>query len=426
MTPLSPLTLIGVNYRTASAVVRERFNCALADLEQIRRTAPPEGDCPWAGVRELALLRTCHRLELYASLPEAMAAGPAALTALWAAAVGAEPADLRPHLYAHSGRAAAVHLGRVAAGLESLALGEPQILGQVAAARQAGRSGLVLDAVFRAAIRAGRRARRETAISAQPTSLSALALAEAQQRAGDLRRRPVLVIGLGEVGQSLLKGLHARNARQVAVTNRTLARAEQLAARYGYQAYPFSDLAQALAAADVVFSATAAPQSILNPALVETALAARPERPLLLVDLAVPPDVAPEVAELAGVRLLHLDGLRASLDQALAGRRQAIPQVEAIIAMEVAALEQELQQLAVRPVIASLRQQAEAIRRREIARARRHLGDVDAETWGHIQQLSLALVNQLLHEPTVRLKEKAGDQEAAAYTAAVRELFNLP
>ncbi|MGH2537618.1 MAG: glutamyl-tRNA reductase, partial [Candidatus Promineifilaceae bacterium] len=268
--------------------------------------------------------------------------------------------------------------------------------------------------------------RRETAISAQPASLSALALAEAQQLAGDLRRRPVLVIGVGEVGQALLKGLRARHARQVAVTNRSLALAEQLAAGYGYQAYRFSDLVQALATADIVFSATAAPQPILNPALVGAALAARPERPLLLVDLAVPRDVAPEVAGLAGVRLLHLDELRASLDQALAGRRQATPQVEAIIATEVAALEQELQQLAVRPLIASLRQRAERIRRGEMARARRHLGEVDAETWGHIQHLSQALVNQLLHEPTVRLKEKAGDQQAAAYAAAVRELFDLP
>ncbi|MGH2535882.1 MAG: glutamyl-tRNA reductase, partial [Candidatus Promineifilaceae bacterium] len=156
MTPLSPLTLAGVNYRTAPAAVRERFNCALADLEQIRQTVSPKDDCPWLAVRELVVLNTCHRLELYASLPETTAAGPAALAALWAAAVGAEPADLWPYLYAHSGRAAAVHLGRVAAGLESLALGEPQILGQVAAAhqaaRQAGQSGPILDAVFRAAI----------------------------------------------------------------------------------------------------------------------------------------------------------------------------------------------------------------------------------------------------------------------------------
>ncbi|MGH2537166.1 MAG: glutamyl-tRNA reductase, partial [Candidatus Promineifilaceae bacterium] len=365
----------------------------------------------------------------YAAVEPTVIDHPTPLVDWLARANGLEVAVFVDRLYTFTDREAVSHLCRVAAGLDSLVLGEPQILGQVTVAYTAavaqGSVGPQLSLLFCMAIRAGKRARTETAIAHQPVSLSSLAIALAQELVGDLRHGHILVIGLGEMGQLALKALRARKISQVSVASRSRPRAEAVAAPGGYQAYGLEELPQALTAADVVISATGASQPIVDAALAGQVMAQRPERRLILIDLAVPRDVDPAVRALPGVVLFNVDDLQQSLDDALASRQQAVPQVEAIIAQEVAAWEAEYQAQTIRPLISDLRHKAERIRQREVQRTLRQLGEVDPQTLAHLQRLSRSLVNKLLHEPTVRLRQKAADGQAADYANTVRDLFGL-
>lgn len=422
--PQPQISCLGLSHHTAPVELRERLHCSLADVNRLPAGALADP------VQELAILSTCNRVELYAAINADSAVARGVLIGLLAQIHGVAPDSFSRQLYFYDGRTAATHLFRVATSLDSLVLGETQILGQVSdaymSAVEAKVSGPVLSALFRAAIRAGKRARSETRISENPASISSVAVTLAQNRAGDLSERRCLVVGLGEMGQLALKGLRARGLSRIGVANRTRARAEAVAAAWGGPVYDLEQLPQALAEADVVVSATAAPRVVIDGAMVAAAMARRSRRDLVLIDLAVPRDVDPAVRSVPGVHLFDLDELQGHLDESLAAREEQIPRVEAIIDQEVDAFEAELQALRVRPLIVDLRQRAEAIRQRELGRTLRHLGDVDPQTLAHIQQLSRSLVNKLLHEPTIRLKEKANDGQAAAYAAAVRELFDLP
>jgi len=414
---IPPIVCLGVNHRTAPVEVRERLACT---LDQLLSAASPTGD--------LALLSTCNRLEIYVCSASDPAAVQDAVTTTLAQATGVAMADFAGHLYCSSGWDAVTHLLRVSTGLESLVLGEPQILGQVTGAfmqaTEAGVLGHCLTQLFRAAIRAGKRARSETAISTNPASISSVALALAQQHAGDLRQQRVLVLGAGEMGRLALKSLHHRGAADVEVVNRTFAKAESTATAYGVTAFPLDRLSERLAQADVVIAATSASQPLLTRGLVAEAMAQRPDRPLLLVDLAVPRDIEPAVGDLPGVRLFDVDDLRGTLDDALGAREAEVPQVEAIITEEVAGLQNAYQEMTVRPLIVDLRRKAEQIRQREMERTLRNLGAIDDATLGHIQKLSQALVNQLLHKPTLYLKERAVNGETGK-VESVREMFGL-
>jgi glutamyl-tRNA reductase len=415
MLPMPLIRCLGLNHQTAPVAVRERLACSSTTLTD----APP-------AVHEWVLLSTCNRVELYACLDQN--APESVLPDFWAMNTPISPAELASHTYYYSRDAAIGHLYRVAGGLDSLILGEPQILGQVADAyADALAAGPVLSALFRGAIRAGRRARAETAISANPAGVSSVALTLAQEVLGsDLHHRHVLVIGLGEMGRLTLKALQARGIRQIAVANRTLARAEQIATKSGYRPFALTELVEALAWADVVFSATGSAEAIITPNLLDAALAARAGRRLVIVDMAVPRDVEPAAHHLPSVQLFDMDDLRGNLDEAMAARQREVPRVEAILAEEIDNLQVELQQLSIRPLIATWRQQAELIRQREVARTVRSLGEVDPHVLAHIQSLSQSLVNKLLHQPTARLKEKAGRGQVVEYASAVRDLFDLP
>jgi len=253
------------------------------------------------------------------------------------------PEDVAGHTYRHCGYDAVRHLCRVASGLDSMVLGEPQILGQVARAHMEARSsrtaGPVLNRVFRRAIRTGRRARTETSIGRNPSSMSSVAVALAGGVVGTLRERRVLVIGLGEMGSVTVKALRSRQVREIAVANRTRARADQVSARWGYRAYPMDELAKALEWADVVISSTSCPHLIVDEEVVRDVVARRDGRSLVFVDIAVPRDIDPAVRELPGVHLFDADDLSGNLDEGLAARRNEIPKVEGIVAEEIARLE---------------------------------------------------------------------------------------
>ncbi len=426
----SHLICIGFNHRSSSVALREQLNCPLQSLKQHAfHPSFAHNDSNGTTIHELALLSTCNRWELYSIVSDSTSDVRASMIGLVAEAHQLDVSILAEKAHFYRGDEAIQHLHRVACGLESQVLGEDQVLGQVSGAcREAVETasvGIVLDSVFRSAISAGRSARTQTAIANHPASISSVALAAAQAAVGDLSGRRVLVVGLGEMAELALKSLRARGVNTIGLVNRTYARALAEAKGGGYRVWPWQALAEALTWADVVITATGASTSVISAKTLHAAVADRRKPPLVIVDIAVPRDVAPDARSLPGVRLIGIEDLEMTLDENLAARRRAIPHVEAIISQEMACLDARLQELAVRPLITNLRHKAEAIRSQELQRTLKYLGDVEPETLSHIQHLSHSLVNKLLHEPTVRLRAKANQGEAELYIDTVRDLFDL-
>lgn len=424
----SSIVCLGLSHQTAPIELRERLSCSLVDFSSLpipRRRGKPDV----APFGEMVVINTCNRLELYVRFDDSDVDRRAILAEQLATARDAKLDEISDHLYFLVGQEAVEHLFLVAAGLESQVLGEPQILGQVTdaymAAVEADTAGPVLTALFRAAIRVGKRARTETAISNNPASIGSIAINKAQQIVGDLRLRRPLVVGMGEMGQLAMRSLQSRGVRQIAVANRTRDKAETFGNGCIGDFYTLAELVDSLAEADVVISATAAPHVIIGRDMVLAAMSKRAGKELVLVDIAVPRDVDPVVGDIPGVHLFDMDDLQSDLDDALAARQQEIPRVKAIIQEEVTSFETELRQVSIRPLIAGLRQKAELIRQRELERTLRFMGDVDPRTLRQMQLFSRSLVNKLLHEPTVRLKEKAGNGESVEYAEALQHLFSL-
>ena len=411
------LVCLGVSHRTAPVELRERFGTLGLGADR----------CP--EVDEHAVLATCYRVELYAYLVEGVAEGREVLIDELVAAHGVDRSALTDHLYVHAGEDVARHLARVASGLDSLVLGEAEILGQVRAAfddaKRNGTAGPVLELLFRSAVTTGRRARGETLIGANPATASSMALALAEGALGGLRTRRALVVGAGRTALQTLKALDGRSVQEIAVTNRTLERGRDVAATFGATAFGLDELEDALAWADVAVAATSSETPVVSTEVVAAAMQRRPERPLVLVDLAVPADVDRAAAEVAGVRLFDVDDLRAGLDEAIASRLREVPRVEAIVEEEVVEFGRRYRELDVEPLLVALRRRAERIREAEVERTLKRLGDVDPATAEQIARLSRSLVKKLLHEPTARLRELAGEGGGDDAAAAARDLFGI-
>jgi len=292
-------------------------------------------------------------------------------------------------------------------------------------ARLHGVSGPKLEAAFRSAIRAGKRARSETAIGRNPVSISSVAVHLAQDALGDLHRVRALVIGAGEMAGLAVEALCERGVEAPVIVNRTLATARELAGRWGGQALPLERLDEALAQADLVVACSGAPFVIVTPALLCHALKREREFPLVFIDIAVPRNVSPEVTRLPGVRYYDIDDLQAAQDEGRVGREGAIPQVEAIIAQELAAYREWERQQQVAPIIASLYARAEAIRQAEIERSLRRWPDAGPAERERLEALTSAIVNRLLYQATTTLKAEAGQEQAAEYIALLQTLFSL-
>ena len=429
---------LGLSHHTAPVELRERLNYSAQALEAALDRFRGRATRP-ARATELVILSTCNRLELYATIPDAAVqtdAQPDGLEALFAPLLdflgethGLGAADLNDGFYRLTGRAAIEHLGRVAAGLDSMILGEPQILGQVngaySVALRQGAAGPVLSALFRAAIHTGKRARAETDISRNAATISSVAVKMAEKVVGPLAARQVLVVGAGEMAELAVEALRKRGASQITVVNRTRTRAVQLAERWGARVLPFEQLGEALAAADIVLTSTDAPQAVITSDLACAALSARPTRPLVLIDIAVPRDVEPDARRLPNTHYFDIDDIEAHLNGALAERLQEVPRVEAIVAEETRAFLGWLGSLEITPLIVGLRAKAEAIRRAEVDKTLRRLPQLGEADRRQIETMTEALVNKLLHEPTLRLKTEAGLRQSSEYAAAARYLFAL-
>jgi glutamyl-tRNA reductase len=313
--------------------------------------------------------------------------------------------------------AAAVHLFRVSAGLDSLVPGESEILGQVRAAYDAARPGPFLDRVFRQALELGKRVRAETAIGESPASVPAAAAALAQQVFGDLTGRRVLLVGAGRIGELAAGSLSARGATIAYVANRSPEAARELAARFGGQSVTLDDLPRTLGEVDVVLASTGAPATVIGAA----DLPNRHKRPLFFIDIAVPRDVDPAVADLDGCYLYDIDDLEAVVSETLAGRRVEAEHAERLVALEAQRFKEWRASLDVVPAIASLRARAEEIRAAELAK----LAGLPEEERRTLESVTAQILNKLLHLPTVRMKEAAARDAGREYAEVVRHLFGL-
>jgi glutamyl-tRNA reductase len=401
---LAELSLVGISHHGATLEVRERVALDPDEAAELsRELAGDEG--------EAVCLSTCNRTELYVSGPgaEERAAG------ILREAEGA--------LYRHSDDEAARHLFRVAAGLDSRVRGETEILGQVRAAYALGTPGPLLDRLFREALRVGRKVRAQSPVGDPAASVASAAAVLAERVLGDLSDRQVLLIGAGEIGEATAARLLARGARIAFVANRGEERRARVARKLDAEPLALADVAHALAEADVVVASTSSRSFLVSRDDVERALAQRERRPLLLIDLAVPRDLDPEIATLPYAFLYDVDDLDEAVGTGTV--ESAAARAEAIVAEEAERFRAWQASRGVVPAIASLRARAEEIRLRELARAGRRLSDLSPEELRAVEAVTVQIVNKLLHDPTVRLKEAAAGADGAAYADAVRHLFGL-
>jgi len=401
---LAELSLVGISHHGATLEVRERVTLdpdEAADLA--RELAGDEG--------EAVCLSTCNRTELYV-------AGPG-LEERAAEALG----EVKGAVYRRGDDEAARHLFRVAAGLDSRVRGETEILGQVRAAYALGAPGPLLDRLFREALRVGRKVRAQAPVGDPAASAASAAAVLAERVLGDLSERQVLLIGAGEIAEATAARLVARGAEIAFVANRGEERRARVANRLEAEPLPLDGVRGALAEADVVVASTNSRSFLVSRDDVEAALATRERRPLLLIDLAVPRDLDPEIGTLPYAFLYDVDDLDEAVGTGSA--EGAAARAEAIVAEEAERFRAWQASRGVVPAIASLRARAEEIRLRELGRAGRRLADLSPEERRAVEAVTVQIVNKLLHDPTVRLKEAAAGADGAAYADAVRHLFGL-
>jgi glutamyl-tRNA reductase len=415
------LLLAGMNHRSASLSEREALALDLADIGQVLGSAKGSGT-----IQETVVLSTCNRTEFYARAADA----DQAFSVLRDAVRKVKTVDaLAPGaaVYRRDGAEAVRHAFRVTAGLDSMVLGDLQVLGQVkdayALAKDSGATGPWMEHLFESALHAGKRARTETSIGTGVVSVGSAACELARRHMPTLEGRRVLVIGAGETSRIAAKHLAQHCSGGVTLANRTLARAEALAAQLGVRAVPFEDIDGVLADTDLVLSATRAPSMIITEQALRTAMAQRGDRPMVIIDLAVPRDVEPSAATIPGVTLHSIDAIQGVVDRTLARRAAEVPRVEAILDEEMARFEAWQWALDAAPVVRDLRDHFERVRLEEFERA---LANASDEERARAERLTRALVNRLLHVPTVRLKnlDPASDEGAGRLRAA-RELFAL-
>jgi glutamyl-tRNA reductase len=378
---------------------------------------------------EVVVVSTCLRTEVYAVASRYHGA-MSDIRNFLAAWSGVPPEEFTDHLYQYYDEAAAGHLFKVAAGLDSAVLGESEILGQVGdaweAARAASVAGPMLSILFRQAVEVGKRVRSETAIARGTTSLSQAAVALASQHLGSLAGRTTLVMGAGEMGEAMAQALAgALEAGQLLVANRTWSKATELAARCGGRAIEWHGLPTALAQADVLLASTSSPDVLLEASDMDGVLAAREGRPLLIVDIAVPRDVDPAVGSLPTVTLLDMDDVAAFASRAIEGRQQEVPRAKAIVAEEVDRYMDVAAQRHVAPLVARLYERAEDVRNAELARFQRRLAKLDPASAQAVEALTRGIVAKLLHDPVVNVKAAAGTPPGEQLAQALRQLFDL-
>ena len=420
---MASLILIGLNHRTAPVEVRERLNVSdskLADLVRALRELP--------GVDGAAVLSTCNRIE---ALVCAGSEDVIESIVNWMAERAAtDRAALEKHLYVLRHGDVIKHLFRVASGLDSMIVGEPQIGGQVRTAFHVAREIEALDSLltqlFENTMRVAKKVRTETGIGEHAVSIPYAAVELAKKIFGDLRGLRVLLLGAGEMGELTAEHLHEHEVKQVFVANRSYERAMDLARRFGGEAVQFDSFEDRLATSDIVIASTGAPHYLIEPAQVERVLHARRNRNLFLIDLSVPRNIDPAIARIDGAYLYNIDDLQSVADANRELRQQKAVDAEEIVAREVESFHRRLVAQDAVPTIVELQQRLEAIRAAEVEKCLRKLGPVTTDQREAIEMLTTQMINKILHYPILQLKEASDEpQERESLRRTIRKLFGL-
>ncbi|MBV8117968.1 MAG: glutamyl-tRNA reductase [Candidatus Eremiobacteraeota bacterium] len=424
-----PLVCMGLSHHTAPVEVRERHAFPASRVVEALIAL-----LDYEAVKEAVMLQTCGRLEIYAEIDD-YEAGVAQLRGFlgnFGHGAARERYDLDSYMYTLLGRQAIEHLFRVSTGLDSMLIGEAEILGQVKdayiQAQQAKSLGNTLHRLFREALNAGKHARTQTSIGDESTSIATAAIEAAKSRLGALDGKSVVVIGAGKMGRTAVRRLRHEGADHLIVTNRSISRAQELIAEVGFgEAVEMPGLVEALAACDIVVTSTGASHFVVTHDHVVRAMERRPERPLFIIDIAVPRDADPSIASIPNVSLIDIDGLKNAVDEKLDVRREAIPAVEEIIEEFIDRFSAWYRSRLAVPVIASLTQKAEAIRVFELERLFSRCPELTEREKMRVTGMSMTVVSKLLHSVVVKIREKATSNHAEALMHArmLDELFEL-
>ena len=415
------LVLIGVNHRTAPVEVREHFAIPESRLPEALKTLTNT-----AGVEEGMIVSTCNRVEILARTND----GKTGLDEFFREFYGVDMAAYRQHLYEYRERDAVRHVFRVASSLDSMIVGEPQILGQVkeayATARAVGGVNSQLDALLSRAFAVAKRVRNETAVATSAVSVASVAVDLAKKIFGNLQGKSVYLVGAGKMCELAARHLLAHGAEKIYVSNRTYERAEALAKKFNGEALPFDQLYATVPRADIVISSTGAPHAIFRKEHGEKFLSKRRNRPMFFIDIAVPRDVDPEMNKLDGLFVYDIDDLQQVVTSHLGDRRVEADRAEAIVQLEVDKFQERLQTLDVVPTIVSLQEHLETVRQAEIDRVRGRLGSLTPEQELAVEALTRGIVNKIMHTPITTLKSAARQSsEATTVIDLVRRLFGL-
>ena len=417
------ILVVGLNYRTAPVEVRERFTFAGQELpkaiEMLKRTT---------SVMECVIIATCNRTELYAVVDRHVLCGHYIRHFMeqW---FGTPRETFTKYLYMYEDEAAIRHLFRVACGLDSMIIGETQILGQVRdaflLAQREGATGTLFNTLFRQAITVGKRAHTETAIGESAVSVSYAAVELGKRIFGGFGGKTALIIGAGKMGELTAKHLNASGIGRVLVANRTLERAADFAARLGGEPLGLDEAAVRLAEADVVISSTGSREYVLTKEQVERAMRLRPSRPLFLIDIAVPRDLDPAIADIPNVFLYDIDDLEDIVESNLEQRRREAVKIEAMIGEELAAFLNWYKTLGVVPLIRALQEKAARIHEETMRSLMNKLPDLTEQERRVIRKMTKRIVNQMMHDPILRIKEMAGDKKSGEAMDLFVRLFAL-
>lgn len=421
----STIHLIGINHRTAAVEVREKF--ALTNFCSPEAWAIPAGE----GISESLILSTCNRVEVLV-VGEGDNPRRRALEC-WAAARNRSVEELEPYLYQYRNDEAIRHLFNVASSLDSLVLGEPQILGQLKdayrKATQSHHAGTIINRLLHKAFSVAKRVRSETGVASSAVSISYAAVELAKQIFDDMSRHNALIIGAGEMAE--LAAMHLRQAgvKRMRVANRTFARAEELAGRLGGEAVPFDQLFTYLVDTDIVISSTGAPEAIIHEEDMRDVLKKRKHRPMFLIDIAMPRDIAPSVNTLDNIYLYDIDDLKEVVEEHIAERRKEAVRARAIVDEETRSFHQWMESLTLQPTIVALVERGEHIMQEEIAKTLHRLGPVDDRTKEALEIMAASLVRRFNHEPISFMKDRFHEADNPEYTMqavdTVRRVFNL-
>ena len=415
------LIVIGVNHQTAPVEVREQFAIPEARLPEAIKCL-----VSYPGVEEAMIVSTCNRVELVARTKDGQADIRDCMQKLY----GIDPAPYRQHLYEYRDKDAIKHVFRVASSLDSMVVGEPQILGQVkeayATARAVGAIDSQLDALLSRAFAVAKRVRTETSIATSAVSVASVAVELAQKIFGYLDGKSVYLVGAGKMCELAARHLAAHGAKKIYVGNRTLERAAAMAKKFNGEPIPFERLYDTVDLADIVITSTGAPHTIFRKEHGEKFLSKRRNRPMFFIDIAVPRDVDPEMNKLDGIFVYDIDDLQQVVTSHISDRKLEADRAEAIVENEVEKFLARLQTLDVVPTIVSLQEHLETIRQAEIDRLRGRLGTLNAEQEMAVYALTKGIINKIMHTPITTLKTAARESsEATTVIDIVRKLFNL-